>query len=235
MLVLILLGMDGIYLYNRRLFCLLKRADWPALVQYLEDRVVKRGSYSSWAVRLLANTYMVISDCQGALILESRLAAVKPGLVDANALVFGIARILAKDYEGAFRFFEEKAGRVKGGAAAWVRWYAGFALLLNKQFSRAADRFAGMTGERGDAALTGLSSYFLAASLTGVLPDRGMELMAAAMEGRRRVRAALPRRNDWNKEIDKIRGELYAAVLSKYLDETAEWLYIKENLEEDPA
>jgi hypothetical protein len=224
-LVLVLLGMDVFYFYNRRLFYLLEREDWPNLVQYLEDRVVKRGRYSSLAVGFLANAYMVLSDYRAVRDLEEKTAAVKPRLADANALVFGVARILEKDYEGAFRFFEEKAGKVKPGIAAWVRWYAGFARFLNKGFSQAADRFAGIAGKEGDAALAGLSSYFLAASLSEVLPDRGPELMAAAMDGRKRVRAALPGRDAWNKEIDKIRGEVYVAVLSEYLDKTAEWLY----------
>jgi hypothetical protein len=229
-LVLILLGADGLYLYNRRLFYLLEREDWPALAQYLENRIITRGRYSPLPVRLLAHTYMILPDYRGLRELESKTAAAKPGLADANALVFGAARILEKDYEGASRFFEEKAGKMKPGAAAWARWYAGFALLLDKRFSQAADRFAGIAREGRDAALTGLSSYFLAASLTRALPDRAAELTAAAAEGGNRARTALPVRDAWNREIDKIRSEVYAAVLSKYFDETAEWLYTKENL-----
>ncbi|MDR0387629.1 MAG: hypothetical protein LBH57_06290 [Treponema sp.] len=230
MLVLILLGMDVFYLRNRRLFYLLGREDWPALALYLEDRVIKRGHYSSLPVRLLANTYLVLSDYRAVTDLETRTAGVKPRLVDAGALIFGTARILGKDYEGAVRFFEEKAGKAKGGTAAWVRWYAGFARFLDRQFSQAADRFVVIAVEEEDAALTGLSSYFLAASLAGMLPGRSPELTAAAENGRKRVRAALPVRDAWNKEIDKIRSEVYVAVLSKYLDETSEWLYVKENL-----
>lgn len=230
MLALILLGMDVFYLCNHRFFHLLEREDWSALVQYLEGRVIKRGRYSSPAVRLLANTYMVLSDYQAVRDLEDKTTAAKPALVDANALVFGTARILSKDYEGAFRFFEEKAGKVRGRTTAWVRWYASFARLLDRRFSQAADRFAEMAKEEGEAALAGLSSYFLTATLAEALPDRGPELIAAGMEGRERVRAALPDRDAWNRETGKIRGEVYVAVLSKYLDETAEWLYFKENL-----
>ena len=229
MLVLILLGMDIFYLYNHRLFYLLEREDWPALVLYLEDRIIKRGRYSSPLVRLLANTYLVLSDYRAVMSLETKTAIAKPGLVDANALIFGTARILGKDYEEAVRFFEGKAGKGKSGTAAWVRWYAGFAQLLNGEGDKAADRFAGITEKEDNAVLIGLSSYFLAASLTRMLPLRGMELMTAAMDGKKRVRAALPAQSAWNKEVDKIRSEVYVAVLAKYLEETSEWLYIKEN------
>jgi hypothetical protein len=230
MLVLILLGMDVFYLRNRRLFYLLGREDWPALVLYLEDRVIKQGRYSSLPVRLLANTYLVLSDYRAVMNLENRVAIAKPGLVDAGALIFGTARILGKDYEGAVRFFAEKAGKAKRGTAAWVRWYAGFAQFLDRRFSQAADRFAAISREEEDVVPIGLSSYFLAISLTRALPNRSLELTAAALDGRKRVRAALPVQGAWNKEIGKIRSEVYVAVLSKYLDETSEWLYIKENL-----
>jgi hypothetical protein len=229
-LFLILLGMDGFYLYNRRLFYLLEREDWPALVQYLEGRIFKQGRYYAPLVRLLANTYLVLSDYRSVLSLENKTAIAKPRLVDDNVLIFGTARILGKDYEGAARFFEEKAGKVKPGTAAWARWYSGFALLLNRWFSQAADRFAETAKESNDTVLTGLSSYFLAVSLARTLPNRSLELMAAAMDGRKRVRAVLPAQAAWNKETAKIRSEVYAAVLSKYIDETSEWLYIKENL-----
>lgn len=230
LLGLILLGMNGFYFFNHRLFYLLEREDWPALALYLEDRIIKRGRYSSLGVRLLANTYMVLSDYQGVMGLENKTAIAKPGLVEANALIFGTARILGKDYEEAARFFEGKTGKAKHKTAAWIRWYAGFSHLLNRREEPAADRFAGIAREEDDPVLAGLASYFLAVNLARVLPARSQELQAAAMDGRKRVRAALPDQDAWNKEVDKIRSEVYAAILSKYLGETSEWLYLKENL-----
>jgi hypothetical protein len=230
MLALALLGMDVFYLRNRRLFYLLGREDWPALVLYLEDRIIKRGHYASLTVRLLANTYLVLSDYRAVMNLENRTAIAKPGLVNDGSLIFGTARILGKDYAGAARFFEEKAGKAKKGTVAWARWYAGFALFLDRQFPQAADRFAAIAREEKDAVLTGLSSCFLAQSLTRMLPGRALELTAAALDGRNRVRAALPVQEAWNKATGKMRSEVYVAVLSKYLDETSEWLYIKEAL-----
>jgi hypothetical protein len=229
-LFLVLLGMNVFYFRNRRLFYLLEREDWPALIQYLEDRILKRRHYYAPLVRLLANTYLVLSDYRSVLSLENRIAVADRNIVNANAIIFGTARILAKDYEGAARFFEEKAGKVKSGNAEWIRWYYGFARLLNRWFSQAADRFAEMAKEANDAVLTGLSSYLLASNLARALPGRGLELMAAAMDGRKRVRAALPTQAAWNRETGKIRSEVYAAVLSKYLDETSEWLYIRDDL-----
>jgi hypothetical protein len=231
LLVLILLGMNGFYLLNYRLFYLLEREDWPALVLYLEDRVIKRGHYSSLLVRLLVNAYLVLSDYQAVMNLETKMAIAKPRLVDANALTFGIARILGKDYAEAAWFFEEKARKSKRGTAAWVRWYAGFSLLLNRKGDQAADRFTEIAGEEGNPVLAGLSSYFLAENLTRMLPLRSQGLMTTAMDGRKRVCAALPDQDAWNKEVEKIRSEVYGMILSKYFDETSNWLYSgKENM-----
>ncbi|MDL2230060.1 hypothetical protein LJC14_07420, partial [Treponema sp. OttesenSCG-928-L16] len=80
---------------NRRLFYLLEREDWPALVQYLEGKVMRGGNYSPRLVKLLANTYLVLSDPRSVMALERKLAAAKPALLDRNALVFGAARILS--------------------------------------------------------------------------------------------------------------------------------------------
>ncbi|MDR0758822.1 MAG: hypothetical protein LBF74_01760 [Treponema sp.] len=95
---------------------------------------------------------------------------------------------------------------------------------------KAADRFIGIAAEGDNVVLVGLSSYFLAASLTRMLPVRGIELMAVAVDGRKRVRAVLPAQSAWNKEVDKIRSEVYVAVLAKYLEEASEWLYTKEDI-----
>jgi hypothetical protein len=193
-------------------------------------RVLRQGHYSENLVRLLANTYLVMSDSAAAMSLENKLALVKPKLVDRNALIFGTARILARDYAGAAQFFGEKAKLGKGETAAWARWYHGFALLLDKRYAEAAEGFVDMVKTAETGVLIGLSAYFLAEPLRKVLPSRSYELMAAAMDGRNRVRSALPSLAAWTREIEKIRSEVYAAVLSKYIDEASDWLYIKEFL-----
>ncbi|MDR0378257.1 MAG: hypothetical protein LBH70_10750 [Spirochaetaceae bacterium] len=229
-MVLVFLGMNGVYIRNYRLVTLLEREDWPALALYLEDRVIKQGRYASLLVGLLANTYLVLSDYHAVMQLERKTAGVKPRLVDAYALIFGTARILEKEYEEAAYFFEGKIGKAKPGTADWLRWYSGFAQLLNGRGNPAADRFIIIAQEGGNPVLAGLSAYFLAEILPGIVPARSAEFTAAAMAGRKRVCAALPVQDVWNKKVDKIRCEVYAAVLSHYLDETSKWLYTKENL-----
>lgn len=222
---LILAAFDVFYFLNRQLYFLLEREDWPALALYLEDRVVKQGHFSPHLVRILADTYLALADSAAVISLENKAAIARPALVEENALVFGTARILAGDVEGAVRFFEARRDRAKKGLAQWVRWYYGFALLLDRQYSPAADEFAALTVRSGSAVIAGLSAFFLSAPLSRNLPERGPELRKAAEEGRDRVLKFLPRIGDWKKETEKSRAEIHAAVLGKYIDDTGRYIY----------
>jgi hypothetical protein len=225
---LLLLGINGYYFANKRLFLLLEREDWPALVQYLEGRVLQDRRYSPNLVRLLANTYLVLSDSGSVMALERKVAIARPALVDANALIFGVARILCKDNAGAARFFSRRLDSAKTESAEWVRWYYGFSLLLNRQFSTAGEQFSLLVHDSRNAVITGISAYFLDNTLRKALPEQGESYRSAANDGRIRVQKALPSRGAWQKETKKLQTEVYAVVLLKYIEETADWLYRKQ-------
>ena len=68
-LLIALIVLNVFFLSNRRLFRLLEREDWPALVDYLEHVVLGKRQYSSRKVRLLLNSYLVMSDSPAVLRL----------------------------------------------------------------------------------------------------------------------------------------------------------------------
>jgi hypothetical protein len=223
--ILILGAVDSYYFANRRLFLLLEKEDWPALVYYLEEKVVRRGKYTPRLVQLLANTYLVLSDSLAVMSLEKKVAIARPALLESNALVFGAARILGRDIPGAVRFFGARLESGKPAGRQWLRWYYGFSLLLNRQFEEAGEEFTRLAAASGDGVVAGLSSFFLADTLAAALPEKAEAFNAAAAEGRNRVLRALPRRRNWIRETGTIRAEVYAAALSKYLDDAGSWLY----------
>ena len=227
-LVLLLLGFNTFYFMNRKLFLLLEKEDWPALVRYLEDVVIQRGRYSSRLVRLLANSYLVLADSAAVMSLENKTAIAKPALVDAYALVFGTARILGKDISGAVRFFAVRKDKVKGEDKEWVRWYHAFALLLDHQFEKAGGEFSLLARVSQDGIITGLSSYFLNGTIAKALPEKERELREISAQGRERVLKALPGVKGWEQEAARMSSEIHAAVLSKYMEETGRWLYYNE-------
>jgi len=224
-LIFILCAFNTFYFTNRELFLLLEKEDWPALVRYLEGRVIQKGRYSPRLVRLLANTYLVLSDSAAVMSLENKTAVAKPSLIDANALVFGTARILGKDIAGAVRFFELRKDKVKGELKEWVRWYLGFALLLDRQFERAAGEFSILARVSKDGIIAGLSSYFLHGSIARALPEKEPEFRDISSQGSERVLKALPRLKDWEQESSKLSTEIHVAVLSKHMQEAGHWLY----------
>ena len=224
-LVVLYIAFNIFYFTNRQLFLLLEKEDWPALVRYLEDIVIQKGRYSTRLVRLLANSYLVLSDTAAVMSLENKTAVAKPGLIDLNALVFGTARILGKDITGAVRFFKSRKETVKAGLKEWVSWYYGFALLLNRQYEEAGEEFSHLAKISKDGVITGLASYFLSDTIARNSPEKEYEYKEIARDGRERVKKALGSEKNWNREVSRLSMEIHAAALTRYMEETGRWLY----------
>jgi hypothetical protein len=231
------LVVDGYFLANRRMYRLLEREDWPALCVWLERRVFERRRYTARFTRLLANTYLTLSDPTAALELEQRTALVNPSLIEKNALVFGAARLLSKDTAGVALFFSARldaAVRVRTArkrtfsTTCWLRWYYGFSLLLDRQYPRASEQFIILINEVSPAPaplITGLSAFLLADTLSKALVERKADLLATAEDGRRQTRKSLPSIQDWNKAVSEACGEIHAAILLPRLRDAGEWIY----------
>jgi len=223
-LALFFLGFNLFYIRNRRLFVLLQKEDWPALTRYLENRVIKKGSYSPRLVRLLANTYLLLSDAAAVMSLENKAAVANPKIIDANALIFGTARILGGDIPGAARFFASRKETAKGALKDWISWYCAFTLLLNRQYEAAGKEFTFLTTVSEDKIISGLSCYFLAENIAYLLPESKRELTETAFKGRERLQKTLSIK-DWNTQTHRLASEIHVAAIAKYLDETGRWLY----------
>jgi hypothetical protein len=229
LLTAVLIILDVCYYNNRHLFYLLEREDWPALVQYLESEVFRKGRYLHHMVRLLANTYLVLSDVRSVMSLENKIAVIKPVLLDKNVLVFAAARLLGGDAAGAVKFLEAwlntRGKRSRQAGSSWVRLYYGFALLLNRRFPEAADQCMILCTESGDAVVTGLSAYFLSETISAFLPLRKEELYLAFEEGRRRTLRVFPGPTQWNRASFRLRNEIHIVILTDYIKKTGAWLY----------
>ena len=224
-LVIILAGFNLFYFTNRRLFFLLEKEDWPALARYLEDKVIRQGKYSPRLVRLLANTYLVLSDAASVINLENKVAIAKPGIVNTNALVFGTARVLGGDLSGAVRFFKTRMETGKSGNSDWIHWYYGFAMLLDRKYEQAEKEFNFLARMSKDAIIAGLSSFFLADTFASLLPDNKKEILEISSAGKERVRKILPLPKDWGIEISRFSSEIHVATIMKYLKEAGAWIY----------
>jgi hypothetical protein len=231
-LIATLIILDIYYFINRKLFRLLEREDWPALLAYLENRFLQRGRYSGQLTRLFVNTSLVMSDSRAVLDLENKLTLVKPALVERNALIFGLAHILAKDYAGALRFFaaHERGNPGKpflpfgdgNHSRQWLAWYHGFSMLLDRRFPEAVEQFRRLAREARDPLVTALAAWFLADNLSRVAGASCLEDAAAARE---RVRGILKRRKDWDRELAGTETELHIAIVRRYINDAGNWIY----------
>jgi len=221
---LLLSGMSVYFLLNYRLLSLLEREDWPALAYYLEKKIIVKGRYSSRNVRLLASSYLVISDYTSVQKLESNALLAKPSVIDKNVLIFGAARVLSGNYKEAAAFFKTRFDKCGAKDKKWVRWYLGFSYLLGGSFNLAELEFSSLAVSCDDAIITGLSAYFLDSSLAKNSPRPG-ECRAAAENGRSRVVSAIKNAVNWKKEADRTGTEIHVAVIMKYINEAEKWLF----------
>jgi hypothetical protein len=223
-MVLLLVFMSIFFFLNYRLFSLLEREDWPALAYYLEKKIYEKRGHSARNVRLLASSYIVISDYPSVLKLESKMSLARPSLVNKNILIFGAARVLSGGHKEAAVFFKSRLGKCAAKDKQWVRWFYGFSQLLAGDFSMAEPEFTSLAAVSSDAMITGLSAYFLQNSLIKH-SSKPEECRAASENGRNRVVSALKNAEGWKKEADKMGTEIHIAIIRKYIDEAAKWLF----------
>jgi len=224
LMFLLLAGMGIYFLINYRLLSLLEREDWPALAYYLEQKIIVKNHYNFRNVRLLASSYLVISDYPSIQKLESKALLAKPSVIDKNVLIFGAARVLSGNHKDAIAFFKTRLEKCPEKDRQWMRWFLGFSYLLSGDFKQAEPELSSLAVSCDDAVITGLSAYFLDNSLAKNSP-RPDECRAAAENGRSRVVKALKNAAKWKKEVDKTGSEIHTAIIRKYIDEAGNWLY----------
>jgi len=213
------------YFTNKKLFLLLEKEDWPALICYLEEQIISKGRYSSRLVRLLAHSYLVLSDSASVVNLENKTAINKPALVDTYVLVFGTARILGNDISGAVHFFKTRKETAKAALKDWVSWYYGFSLLLNRQIEDAIKEFSNLASFSTDGVVTALSSYFLQKNVHALLPQFRQGVREISEAGKKRALDVMPKMKAWRRAIHGLSAEIHAAAISRYLGDTGIWLY----------
>jgi hypothetical protein len=223
-MALLLVSICIFFFVNYRLLSLLERENWPALAYYLEQKIFVKGRYNSRKVRLLASSYLVISDYTSVLKLESKAMLAKPSVVEKNVLIFGAARVLSGNYKSAAVFFKTYLEKGKAGDKQWLRWFYGFSQLLNGAFNLAEPEFASLAVSSDDALITGLSAYFLHNSVMKH-SKKPEQCLSIAENGRKRIVKSLVSIGGWKKEADKLGTEIHVAIISKYIHEAGNWLF----------
>jgi hypothetical protein len=218
-------GLNGFFLVNRKTFVLVEREEWGELSAHLVSLMFPKGRFSSNRVRLLVNSYLLMSDIEGIERLEAELAAKKPALLRRNALLFGVTRLLRNKSEEAEAFFEPYLEAKDVESRPWLRFDYGFSLVLQKRYADALPYLREGTEAR-DPVLCLLSSYLLgsvgAASARDEAERLSLAARAEAARGRLRKRYSSSK---WSKEVERAKSEVHIVILARLIDDAGRWLY----------
>jgi hypothetical protein len=223
--VIITLGFVIVFLLlNYRLFSLLEREDWPALSYYLENKIYTKGKYSASKVRLLASSYLAVLDYVSVFKLENKVIHAKPSVIEKNILIFGTVRILNGSLKEAVGFFRAYLEKGKKEERQWVRMFYGFSLLLCGAFNRAGQEFSSLAVSSKNMLVCGLSVYFLGTSVLNY-SQKPEECKIIVEKGRARVVKKVKNIKGWKKEAEKLKADIHAAIIKKYIDEAGKWFF----------
>lgn len=223
--ILLLGGLNAFFLANRKVFTLVEREDWSALSSYLAEEIYAKGRFRASSVRLLVNACLLRSDVDGIEKLEAELEAKKPALLRANALLFGVTRLLRNRLPEAEAFFARYLDAKDVESRDWLRFDYAFSLVLQKRAADALPFLKEGTASR-DAVLALLSAYLLgsigAASAASADERSALKALAEATRQRLATRFSALR---WSKEVERAKGEVHIVILSKLVDDAGRWLF----------
>jgi hypothetical protein len=217
--VLALGAVDAYFLLNWRLFRSLEAENWGEVADFLESRIFKRGWISAARVRLLLNTYLVTSNTDGILALETYLAGKKPGIVPRFSLSFGIPHLLSKEPREAEAWFRDMLSRPRLADKDWMRWNHAFCLLQARESNAARTELSVMVDTVADPVLLLLTIYLL-----DVLA-RNDAAVEARVSFRRDFLKTQHTPATFKKAIEKSNANIQVIVLSRLVQDALDWLF----------
>ena len=212
-----LIIINGYFAFNWKLFRLLEREDWPALIRFLEDSIYQRGRLRKSSCRLLLNAYLLTGKTEPMAALEARVRRDRPGLLPALALPFGLPYLLRGDPEAAAAYFGPLAGERRTAERGWIRWNYAFSLMQLKKHEQAGAELEGLLAERPAPELRLLSLYLLGSFARP-------ELRELAARGREELAARFTP-EQWRKRQEAGGGNPEVTLLAPILREAREWLF----------
>jgi len=217
--VLVLGVLNAYFIRNWRLFAALEGEDWPGVIAVLEGRVGKGSWFSSGDVRLLVNAYVVTGRPEGIARLESDLKTRKPGVRKKNALILGIPHLLSNDGERIASYFGEFAGDSSVSDTEWLQWSRAFGLMLAGRNDEAREIFHSLIDEDREPIVRALSAYLLEAYAGDDPAER------ERIDRCKREITSGKTEKEWDRLVEKARGDLYVLILTKLLRDVRTWLY----------
>ncbi len=215
----VLFLLNAYFLVNKRLFTALEREDWDAVISVLEDRVFQKKRYNQGTIRLLVNAYVIRSKSDRIRDLENAVREHRPKLLPRYALLFGVPHLLSNNGPEITGYYEPFLDTVSGADGNWIRWSYAFGLMLQERSGEARETLEELCRTGKDPIVRALSSYLMEA-----YAESDDSVRAQIDECRASITAKYSIA-EWRHLVEKKRGELYVLILSKLLNDVADWLY----------
>jgi hypothetical protein len=212
---------NGYFLWNWKLFRLLEAEDWHGLIRYLEGRLQRKGRLRKGAIKMLINAYVVTSDLDKILELESRLRETRPALLDTFALQLGIPYLLKMKDEpkAAESYFGKAAERKDVPHREWLRWSYASSLLLQRQFEAAKATLLQLLDSKLDPVLELLTVHGL--SFFSAVDQQ----VAARVEQERARLSARHTPQQWDKRIESNSKNIQVVLFNGIIRDAKRWLF----------
>ncbi len=222
----VLIVLNGYFIANWQLFTKLEAQDWDGLTSYLEQRIFHESKLRAQNIRILINAYVVRARPERIYELEQHLRTRRGRLIRKFGLEFGISHLLSGDSERIVSFFEDLRGRLRGRKREWAEWNYAFGLTLGQRISDARMVLVRLGSGARDRIVRALSLYLLS-NFSGT----DEEVTSVLESGRTELLRTFPTREAWRRHVEKQGSELQVLAVSRIIDETAQWLYGRDEAE----
>jgi len=215
---LIILGIDGYFFMNWRLFTLLESENWSDLMSFLEERIFRKGEMRTSYVRTLIQTYFVRGRVKDIEPLEKLLREKKPALVRKFALELGMPKVLHKDHADMVVFFGEFADQ-QVPHKQWIRFFHAFGVLMQQEHAEGREELLSLSKDVREPVLQALILYTLD-------PFRTLdsEVLEYVDEQKERIRTKYSR-TDLDKELSSRRENIAIVIMTPLIKDALNWLF----------
>jgi len=218
--LLVIVGIDGYFFMNWRLFTLLESENWQELLRFLEQEVMQKGHTRRSYIKTLINAYFVTGNVSKIEPLEEYLRAKRPKLVKKFALELGMPKVLHKNHADMVKFFyefkEEKVPHQQ-----WIRFLYAFGSLMKHEHSEGREELLALSHEVRDPVLKILVLYTLDPFKT--LDDE----VLGRVERQREEIQQHSSEEQLKKSIEKRKDNIAVVVMTPLIQDAIKWVFTR--------
>jgi tetratricopeptide (TPR) repeat protein len=207
------------FIRNWRLFQLLEKENWTALINYLENRIFQEYMLRRNYIKILINAYLVTSNTAAIMKLKNHIADKKPSLIKKFAVQFGIPYLLDNKPEESEKYFGKLLSERGVKEVDWIRWNYAFNLMQLKQFDGAKSEYENFIDNNKDPIIRLLSLYML-----NSFPQIDLALRQKIEKRITEFKKAHSPK-DWNSRIERSKGNIQILIFTKIIKDASDWIF----------